>query len=121
MSKEQDLALVARLMRRVRTQFLWCGAVAAAASLVLLLIWPGLLTHARALFGGDAYASPPFWIVVGTILLTNAAIWWMAQPSLRVETSPIYLALRDGPQSVVWDEAENRLHVQKGILAWCLA
>tara|TARA_B100000686_G_C16713359_1_gene930527 strand:+ start:740 stop:1531 length:792 start_codon:yes stop_codon:yes gene_type:complete len=26
----------------------------------------------------------------------------------------------DGPQSVIWDEAENRLHVQKGILAWCL-
>jgi ornithine carbamoyltransferase len=27
----------------------------------------------------------------------------------------------DGPQSVVWDEAENRLHAQKGILAWCMA
>jgi ornithine carbamoyltransferase len=27
----------------------------------------------------------------------------------------------DGPQSVVLDEAENRLHIQKGILAWCLA
>ncbi len=26
----------------------------------------------------------------------------------------------DGPQSVVWDEAENRLHAQKGILLWCL-
>jgi len=26
----------------------------------------------------------------------------------------------DGPQSVVWDEAENRLHAQKGVLAWCL-
>ena len=26
----------------------------------------------------------------------------------------------DGPQSVIWDEAENRLHAQKGILAWCL-
>ena len=26
----------------------------------------------------------------------------------------------DGPQSVVWDEAENRLHAQKGILAWCM-
>ncbi len=26
----------------------------------------------------------------------------------------------DGPQSVVWDEAENRLHAQKGILDWCL-
>ena len=26
----------------------------------------------------------------------------------------------DGPQSVIFDEAENRLHVQKGILKWCL-
>jgi ornithine carbamoyltransferase len=26
----------------------------------------------------------------------------------------------DGPRSVVLDEAENRLHAQKGILAWCL-
>ncbi len=26
----------------------------------------------------------------------------------------------DGPQSVVFDEAENRLHAQKAILAWCL-
>jgi ornithine carbamoyltransferase len=26
----------------------------------------------------------------------------------------------DGPQSAVWDEVENRLHVQKAILAWCL-
>ncbi len=27
----------------------------------------------------------------------------------------------DGPQSAVFDEAENRLHAQKGILTWCLA
>lgn len=26
----------------------------------------------------------------------------------------------DGPRSVVWDEAENRLHAQKSILTWCL-
>ena len=26
----------------------------------------------------------------------------------------------DGAQSVVWDEAENRLHAQKAILTWCL-
>ncbi len=26
----------------------------------------------------------------------------------------------DGPQSAVWDEAENRLYAQKGILTWCL-
>jgi ornithine carbamoyltransferase len=25
----------------------------------------------------------------------------------------------DGPQSVVWDEAENRIHAQKSVLRWC--
>jgi ornithine carbamoyltransferase len=29
-------------------------------------------------------------------------------------------AVLDGPQSIVWDEAENRIHAQKAILAWCL-
>jgi ornithine carbamoyltransferase len=29
-------------------------------------------------------------------------------------------AVIDGSQSAVWDEAENRLHAQKAILAWCL-
>ena len=27
----------------------------------------------------------------------------------------------DGPNSVVFDEAENRLHVQKAIMRWCLS
>jgi ornithine carbamoyltransferase len=26
----------------------------------------------------------------------------------------------DGPQSVVWDEAENRRHAQKAVIAWLL-
>ena len=25
----------------------------------------------------------------------------------------------DGPQSLVWEEAENRIHAQKAVLAWC--
>ena len=29
-------------------------------------------------------------------------------------------AVIDGARSVVWDEAENRLHIQKAILTWCL-
>lgn len=30
-------------------------------------------------------------------------------------------AVIDGPRSVVWDEAENRIHAQKGVLLWCLS
>ena len=26
----------------------------------------------------------------------------------------------DGPNSLVWDEAENRLHAQKAIMRWCM-
>jgi len=26
----------------------------------------------------------------------------------------------DGPQSVVWDQAENRLHAQKALMTWLL-
>jgi len=28
-------------------------------------------------------------------------------------------AVIDGPQSLIWQEAENRLHAQKSVLRWC--
>ena len=42
--------------------------------------------------------------------------WDMPDRSMNVFTEEVM----DGPQSVVFDEAENRLHAQKGILTWCL-
>jgi ornithine carbamoyltransferase len=29
-------------------------------------------------------------------------------------------AVIDGPQSLIWEEAENRIHAQKAVIAWCL-
>jgi ornithine carbamoyltransferase len=54
-------------------------------------------------------------------LMANAkpdAIFMHCLPAKRGDE--VTAGVIDGPQSVVWDEAENRLHVQKGILAWCL-
>ena len=50
--------------------------------------------------------------------MTNKAIFMHCLPAYRgkeVDGSVI-----DGKDSVVWQEAENRLHIQKSILLWCL-
>lgn len=52
-------------------------------------------------------------------LAAKDAIFMHCLPAHRDEE--VSADVIDGPQSVVWDEAENRLHAQKGILAWCLA
>ena len=49
----------------------------------------------------------------------KGAIFMHCLPAHREEE--VTADVLDGPQSVIWDEAENRLHAQKGILAWCLS
>jgi ornithine carbamoyltransferase len=57
----------------------------------------------------------------------TAALMAQAQPdAVFLHCLPAYRGYEvaaeviDGPQSVVWDEAENRLHAQKAVLAWLL-
>jgi ornithine carbamoyltransferase len=57
----------------------------------------------------------------------NAALMAQAKPeALFLHCLPAHRGeevtdeVLDGAQSAVWDEAENRLHVQKAVLLWCL-
>ncbi len=46
------------------------------------------------------------------------AIFMHCLPAHRGEE--VTASVIEGPRSAVWDEAENRLHAQQGILLWCL-
>jgi ornithine carbamoyltransferase len=57
----------------------------------------------------------------------NAALMALANPgAIALHCLPAHRGdeitdeVMDGPASAVWDEAENRLHVQKALLAWLL-
>ena len=69
--------------------------------------------------GKDKAAFMPY--QVNEQLMARAAkdaIFMHCLPAHRGEE--VTEAVIDGPRSVVWDQAENRLHAQKGILSWCL-
>jgi ornithine carbamoyltransferase len=64
----------------------------------------------------------PFW----PYSLTEELLASAAEKAIVLHCLPAYRGKEisaeviDGPQSVVWDEAENRLHAQKALLAWLL-
>ena len=91
---------------------------------------------AQAVAGADAVIADT-WVSMGDLdhdqrlealepYQVNDALMALAEPdALFLHCLPAHRgeevtdAVLDGPQSVVWDEAENRIHAQKAILAWC--
>jgi ornithine carbamoyltransferase len=68
---------------------------------------------------GAASPFAPFAVDAAALALADAA-------AVVLHCLPAYRGLEiaaeviDGPRSVVWDEAENRLHAQKALLTWLL-
>lgn len=64
-------------------------------------------------------AFPPF--AVDAAMMARAAkdaLFLHCLPAHRGEE--VADVVIDGPQSGVWDEAENRIHAQKAVLMWCM-
>jgi ornithine carbamoyltransferase len=93
---------------------------------------------AQALAGADVLATDT-WVSMGQedeaaereapfrpYALTSAAVARAAEDVIVLHCLPAYRGKEiaaeviDGPHSVVWDEAENRLHVQKALLTFLL-
>ena len=87
----------------------------AGADVVVTDTWISMgQTHAEAKI---AALSP--YQVTPAIMAAAApdAVFLHCLPAHRGEE--VVDAVIDGPQSAIWEEAENRLHAQKSILRWC--
>jgi ornithine carbamoyltransferase len=63
-------------------------------------------------------ALEPYQVNAGLMALAAPeAVFLHCLPAHRGEE--VTDEVMDGPASLVWDEAENRLHAQKAVLAWC--
>lgn len=89
----------------------------ANADVVATDTWVSMGKEAEALQRVDAFAP---YSLTADLLAAAApdAIVLHCLPAYRGKE--IAADVIDGPQSVVWDEAENRLHAQKALLTWLL-
>jgi len=93
--------------------------------------------HKEACAGAEVLATDT-WVSMGMaaegrekafapFVLDDAALALAAPTAIVLHCLPAYrgreitAAVLDGPASAVWDEAENRLHAQKALLAWLIA
>ena len=115
---EPDAGVVAEAAVRGRVIPIVRDAVAAVqgADVVVTDTWTSMGQS-----DGDNRARAMASCAVDVALMAGAgeqALFMHCLPAHRGEE--VTDAVIDGPQSAVWDEAENRLHAQKSLLLWCL-
>ena len=94
-------------------------AAAKDADVMVTDTWSSMGSGSGAPDSGGDKAFEPY--RVDEALMAKAksdAVFMHCLPAYRGQEATAGVV--DGPQSVIWDEAENRLHVQKAILAHCL-
>ena len=89
---------------------------AAGAHVVNTDVWASMGQEAEQAVREKAFKG----YIVDAALMRRAApgaIFLHCLPAHRGEE--VTDSVLDGPRSLAWDEAENRIHAQKSILAWC--
>ena len=110
----------ARLAGVPSTQVEICGnpmEAARDADVVTTDVWTSMGFEAEAQARHDAFAG----FMVDARMMAAAkpdALFMHCLPAHRGEE--VAAEVLDGPQSVVWDEAENRMHVQKALMEYLL-
>lgn len=93
-------------------------ALAAGADVVVTDTWVSM---------GDEAERDERLAALGGYRVTEQVMAAAAEDAIFLHCLPAYRGLEvdaeviDGPRSAIWDEAENRVHAQKALLAWLLA
>ena len=92
------------------------GFAVAGANVVVTDTWVSMgQDHAEQ----KLRAMAPYQVTEGLMAKADAeGLFLHCLPAHRGEE--VVDAVIDGPQSVIWDEAENRVHAQKSVLLWCM-
>lgn len=112
---DPDAAILARAQGAARVRLVRDPAEAAdGADVINTDVWASMGQEEEQAVREKAFAG---YMVDGTLMgrAKPDAIFLHCLPAHRGEE--VSAEVIDGPQSVVWDEAENRLHVQKAIMA----
>jgi ornithine carbamoyltransferase len=114
---EPDPAVLARAQKLAATTVADAKAASLGADVLVTDTWVSMGQEAESANRADVFR--PWQLNEDLVSLgADKAIVLHCLPAYRGKE--ISAAVLDGPQSVVWDEAENRRHAQKAIMTWLL-